>query len=69
MDKGNSGNGKAEHSPGPRSGVRATPQRQLLLVLDYKHCLRNGDSKVMNHLEVQYKVSQDYAEVWHVKNA
>ena len=31
-------------------------------------CLRDGDGKVMNHLGVQCKVSQDYAEAWHVKN-
>jgi len=29
--------------------------------------LRDGDGKVMNHLGVQCKVSQDYAEAWHTK--
>jgi PAS domain S-box-containing protein len=29
--------------------------------------LRDGDGRVMNHLGVQCKVSQEYAEAWHVK--
>ena len=30
--------------------------------------LRDGDGKIMNHLGVQCKVTQEYAEAWHLKS-
>lgn len=30
--------------------------------------LRDGDGRIMNHLGVQCKVSQEYAEAWHIKS-